>query len=773
MNTATNAGSNTLQVRVYNVGFGDAILISVPDRGQDGQPRLRHLLLDVGNVLGKAGGADAVFGPVVRNIQKTLNGQPLDLFVLTHEHLDHVQGLYYAWRTWGIQLNTSHAWLTASAEGQPYYDRHPDARRRLTEYRDAYRLIDTYLQAAPDTPPDAMQALMLNNNPRSTETCVEYLRQLAGSNTYYMHRARELAGTHPFQEAKLEIWAPEEDTSVYYHKLDIMALGITAGAARSRKAGPPGLPVPPPGVDAGAFYSLVQARAGDLVTNLLGIDGAANNTSLVLCLEWHGWRLLFPGDAEQRSWQIMAKQNVLKPVHFLKISHHGSANGMPPDGVLDVLLPAQPPDDRTRCAVVSTQDGVYQGVPDRDGLASRLGSRCALYWTDDLEPGAYFDLTFEGEPETTQVGAARPDQPLGVLPVPEPTARASAALTWSPDEIRAKAIEFAPVARFGKGEKFFPMRVEDYVAVCSFFELVDETQCRMVVPPDFLTINDLPDFMGQPTFLVHADDRFLKKEEVARLQEEFRQRQAALGLLGIKVRELVETVTDKLIEVGVIGIRNLVGLATGGPLPDKVFEKALQLYGGIDRRPPALYYHFVPKEQTGGGYDVLEYWFFYSYNDWHHSHGGVNDHEADWESVFLYFRDMRSDAPSVVVYSAHHDREQAKWKGVKKEGGTHPVVYVGPGSHASFPTTKLHLTVGELKWKRGDVNIGTNGTHAWADLVCLTGQPWVENFDGRWGAHILFGTGPKPGGSPGGPRWGGVGRERDQWVNPVRWAGLD
>ena len=64
----------------------------------------------------------------------------------------------------------------------------------------------------------------------------------------------------------------------------------------------------------------------------------------------------------------------------------------------------------------------------------------------------------------------------------------------------------------------------------------------------------------------------------------------------------------------------------------------------------------------------------------------------------------------------------------------------------SFPTTKLHLTVGELKWKRGDVNIGTNGTHAWADLICLTGQPWVENFDGRWGAHILFGTGPKPGG---------------------------
>ena len=107
MNTATNAGSNTLQVRVYNVGFGDAILISVPDRGQDGQPRLRHLLLDVGNVLGKAGGADVVFGPVVRNIQKTLNGQPLDLYVLTHEHLDHVQGLYYAWRTWGIQVNTS------------------------------------------------------------------------------------------------------------------------------------------------------------------------------------------------------------------------------------------------------------------------------------------------------------------------------------------------------------------------------------------------------------------------------------------------------------------------------------------------------------------------------------------------------------------------------------------------------------------------------------------------------------------------------------------
>ena len=47
---------DALRVRVYNVLFGDAILISVPDAPPGGSPVLRHILIDVGNYAVNTGG---------------------------------------------------------------------------------------------------------------------------------------------------------------------------------------------------------------------------------------------------------------------------------------------------------------------------------------------------------------------------------------------------------------------------------------------------------------------------------------------------------------------------------------------------------------------------------------------------------------------------------------------------------------------------------------------------------------------------------------------
>ena len=84
------------------------------------------------------------------------------------------------------------------------------------------------------------------------------------------------------------------------------------------------LPEPPRGVDAGAFYNLSTSATPTRRRRLLSIDKASNNTSIVLLLEWEGWRLLFTGDAEKRSWRTMDKHGLVGPVDFLKVSHHGS-----------------------------------------------------------------------------------------------------------------------------------------------------------------------------------------------------------------------------------------------------------------------------------------------------------------------------------------------------------------------------------------------------------------------------------------------------------------
>lgn len=388
---------NALRVRVYNVRFGDAILISIPER--DGESdTTRHLLIDVGNVLSTSGGDDDVFEPVVRDILEVLGGEPLSLYIMTHEHLDHVQGLLYASEQLGLELpGVEHAWLTASS-APDYYDSHPDAKRHVDLASRSYQALRRHLAADEETDlPVAVRAMLANNDARvkeigssQTGKCVEFLRNLTPETTY-VHRQNGSVAPHPFTETKLEVWAPEEDTSDYYGRFDPSRIQVLEPEDEHSK----GDLIPPPGVDAGAFYNLVKSRKRGHLDNLLAIDKAANNTSVVVCLEWRGWRLLFPGDAEERSWQTMDAAQLLKPVHLYKVGHHGSRNGTPSAELLDKILPGEAPDGRPRRAVVSTCPGSYNDVPDGATL-EQLSSRCTVHSTVGLEDGSYIDLEFEG-----------------------------------------------------------------------------------------------------------------------------------------------------------------------------------------------------------------------------------------------------------------------------------------------------------------------------------------------------------------------------------------
>jgi hypothetical protein len=391
----------TLRVRAYNVRFGDAILVTVPDRDPaTKKTTTRHILIDVGNVLGKEGGDDTVFKPVLEAILKDLDGKPVDLYIMTHEHLDHVQGLFYgstkAFPPGDLEakLKIDFAWLTASA-AKDYYDTHPDARRQKIAFLDAYARIKRHLQAAPPEVASRFDMLMANNDPTSTAQCVEYLRGLARQKTSYVFRGSDLTGTHPFKEATFKILAPEEDTSDYYRGLLPAAVGPTPTTAAGTIATAPARPVPPAGVDAEAFFNLVELRQRGFVDNLLAIDRAANNTSVVFSLHWRGWKLLFPGDAELASWKMMQSQGVLEPVHFLKVAHHGSHNGTPDDDVLEAFLPKKAPDKKRRRALISTWRDTYNGIPDPP-TNGKISERATLVSMLDKETVPYVEWTFRG-----------------------------------------------------------------------------------------------------------------------------------------------------------------------------------------------------------------------------------------------------------------------------------------------------------------------------------------------------------------------------------------
>ena len=385
---------SALTVRAYNVLFGDAILVSVPDRAPGrGRETIRHILIDVGNVLHGDGGRDDVFVPVVRDIRRRLRGRPVDLYVMTHEHLDHVQGLPFASNQ--VTLDVEFAWLTGSSR-PGYYDDHPEARRKLGLLMEAYERIERHLAADSGAASPRMLTMMTNNDRRNTKKCVEYLAAMARRKARYVDcRTRLRRGVHhPFQEARLRVLAPERDTASYYSRLQpIPGVGARDGAAEASRLR---RPEPPAGVDPRAFDRLLESWASGVSSNILEIDRAANNTSIVFSLEWRGWRLLFPGDAEQKSWKLMQRAGVLKPCHFLKVSHHGSHNATPPEPILDSIFPQPSSDRRRRVALVSTCGDTYQGVPHEPTLG-RLERRCdRILSTADVAPGKSLTVTFSG-----------------------------------------------------------------------------------------------------------------------------------------------------------------------------------------------------------------------------------------------------------------------------------------------------------------------------------------------------------------------------------------
>jgi hypothetical protein len=76
----------------------------------------------------------------------------------------------------------------------------------------------------------------------------------------------------------------------------------------------------------------------------------------------------------------------------------------------------------------------------------------------------------------------------------------------------------------------------------------------------------------------------------------------------------------------------------------------------------------------------LQYWLFYAHNAQDRGVVQTGRHAGDWEMV-----QVRLDAgrPVEAVYSQHSGAERCGWADVRRSG-THPLVYVANGSHASY-----------------------------------------------------------------------------------------
>ena len=93
---------------------------------------------------------------------------------------------------------------------------------------------------------------------------------------------------------------------------------------------------------------------------------------------------------------------------------------------------------------------------------------------------------------------------------------------------------------------------------------------------------------------------------------------------------------------------------------------------GVPGSAPFLLYDRYRREGPSGCWDVITYWFFYALNP------HVVSHEGDWEPVTVVIDEaghaaLRSDAHDVMRLQSLESLECVD--------GTHPVIYVEPGSH--------------------------------------------------------------------------------------------
>lgn len=123
---------------------------------------------------------------------------------------------------------------------------------------------------------------------------------------------------------------------------------------------------------------------------------------------------------------------------------------------------------------------------------------------------------------------------------------------------------------------------------------------------------------------------------------------------------------------------------------ERIAKEAGGLYAEIVKEhPQPVYYGRVVREMDDAGVEwtILQYHYFYAFNDWRLAANGFNHHEGDWEMSAIY---LKNNEPVAVLLSQHGAGYMEPWdnmlKAMDRDGNktTHPIIYAALGSHANY-----------------------------------------------------------------------------------------
>jgi beta-lactamase superfamily II metal-dependent hydrolase len=399
------------RLRMYNVGFGDAFLLTLPtDAGE------RRILIDCGSVAKASKSIGDIAKAIVDHVTPARGKPRIDVVVATHRHRDHVAG--FAVKLWE-KVEVGEVWMPWTEHPSD-----PEAKRIRDKQIGLALALQRSLTATAglafdvdevDNTPGRHPAYQMTLDAVPNEAAMNTLHNgFAGSpvRRFFPDEAgARVYRTDVLPGVKVHVLGPSRDESVI-RDIDPPAgetyLRVAAGAATDLAASAPFASTwsVPPGdfKQAGGWPMLalddddidkIEMITSDPETALAAtLDKAINGTSLVLVFEIGRTCLLFPGDAQWGTWErILADAQwraLLGRTRLLKVGHHGSHNATPIDFVKD-LLPAE------TWAMISTRSvSQWPDIP-REPLLQALEGKGAKIVRSDNPTDALAGITRDGD----------------------------------------------------------------------------------------------------------------------------------------------------------------------------------------------------------------------------------------------------------------------------------------------------------------------------------------------------------------------------------------
>jgi len=352
----------SLTIRSYQVGFGDAFLLSFayPDVP-------RHVLVDFGSTALPPDAPANRMVEVANDVVKVCNGERLTAVVATHRHKDHISGFAtnkdqnasgniiaglkprLVLQPWTEDPNLD---PKATGPGAIPVD---DSKRalRVASLKGMHEVAGAMLREVENSKflSDSVKAQLnfLGDDNISNRPAVENLMAM-GPNNYLNFGEKSgledllpgvetiVLGPPNVDQSETVLKQRSKDENEFWH-----LRALTAQAAVERGSDPASSLFDQSYVESSGggypedarwlIYRARKMQESQMLGIVRALDKSMNNTSLILLFRIGDKSLLFPGDAQIENWAYALSRpdvrDMLAKVDVYKVGHHGSLNATP------------------------------------------------------------------------------------------------------------------------------------------------------------------------------------------------------------------------------------------------------------------------------------------------------------------------------------------------------------------------------------------------------------------------------------------------------------